>query len=39
MAIQKYQDSFADMMPQRFSTMLDRFFQDSVAGRVSAFSP
>ena len=41
MAIQKYQDSFADMMPQSFSTMLDRFFQDSVAGRgrVSAFSP
>lgn len=41
MAIQKYQDSFADMMPQSFSTMLDRFFQDSMAGRgrVNAFSP
>ncbi|HEX8505262.1 MAG TPA: Hsp20/alpha crystallin family protein [Hymenobacter sp.] len=41
MAIQKYQDSFGDMMPQSFSSMLDRFFQDSVAGRgrVSAFSP
>ncbi|GAC1592826.1 MAG: hypothetical protein NVS3B25_13900 [Hymenobacter sp.] len=41
MAIQKYQDSFADVMPQSFSTMLDRFFQDSVAGRgrVAAFSP
>ena len=41
MAIQKYQDSFSDMMPQNFSTMLDRFFQDSVAsrGRMAAFSP
>ncbi|GAB3297600.1 Hsp20/alpha crystallin family protein [Hymenobacter humi] len=41
MAIQKYQDSFGDMMPQSFSTMLDRFFQDSMAGRgrVSTFSP
>ncbi|MBD2769740.1 Hsp20/alpha crystallin family protein [Hymenobacter sp. BT664] len=41
MAIQKYQDSFGDMMPMSFSTMLDRFFQDSLAsrGRVSAFSP
>ncbi|MCC3154210.1 Hsp20/alpha crystallin family protein [Hymenobacter sp. BT770] len=41
MAIQKYQDSFGDIMPQSFSTMLDRFFQDSVAGRgrVNAFSP
>ncbi|SFQ36453.1 Hsp20/alpha crystallin family protein [Hymenobacter arizonensis] len=41
MAIQKYQDSFGDTMPQSFSSMLDRFFQDSVAGRgrVSAFSP
>ncbi|MBJ6107943.1 Hsp20/alpha crystallin family protein [Hymenobacter sp. BT523] len=41
MAIQKYQDSFGDMMPQSFSSMLDRFFQDSMAGRgrVSAFSP
>ena len=41
MAIQKYQHSFGDMMPQSFSTMLDRFFQDSMAGRgrVSTFSP
>ena len=41
MAIQKYQDSFGDSMPQSFSSMLDRFFQDSMAGRgrVSAFSP
>ena len=41
MAIQKYQDSFGDMTPQSFSTMLDRFFQDSVSGRgrVNAFSP
>ena len=41
MAIQKYQDSFADAMPQSFSTMLDRFFQDSMAGRgrAAAFSP
>jgi HSP20 family protein len=41
MAIQKYQDSFGDLMPQSFSSMLDRFFQDSVAGRgrVAAFSP
>lgn len=41
MAIQKYQDSFGDIMPQSFSSMLDRFFQDSMAGRgrVSAFSP
>ncbi|OGX85615.1 Hsp20/alpha crystallin family protein [Hymenobacter glacialis] len=41
MAIQKYQDSFGDMMPQSFTTMLDRFFQDSMAGRgrVSTFSP
>ena len=41
MAIQTYQDSFGDLMPQTFSTMLDRFFTDSVAGRgrVAAFSP
>ena len=41
MAIQKYQDSFSDMMPTTFSTMLDRFFTDSVAarGRVNSFSP
>ena len=41
MAIQKYQDSFSDMMPGSFSTMLDRFFNDSLAsrGRVASFSP
>ncbi|MFD1467629.1 Hsp20/alpha crystallin family protein [Hymenobacter caeli] len=41
MAIQTYQDSFGDLVPQTFSTMLDRFFNDSVAGRgrVAAFSP
>lgn len=41
MAIQKYQDSFSDMMPATFSSMLDRFFTDSLAarGRVSSFSP
>jgi HSP20 family protein len=41
MAIQKYQDSFLDMMPTTFSTMLDQFFTDSVAarGRVNSFSP
>lgn len=41
MAIQKYQDSFSDMMPTTFSTMLDRFFNDSMAarGRVNSFSP
>ncbi|WP_046243876.1 Hsp20/alpha crystallin family protein [Hymenobacter terrenus] len=41
MAIQKYQDSFADIIPQSFSNMLDGFFQDSLAGRgrVSAFLP
>ncbi|QDA60201.1 Hsp20/alpha crystallin family protein [Hymenobacter jejuensis] len=41
MAIQKYQDSFSDMMPTNFSSMLDRFFNDSMAsrGRVSNFSP
>jgi len=41
MAIQKYQDPFFDMMPTTFSTMLDRFFNDSLAsrGRVSSFSP
>ncbi|MCB2378597.1 Hsp20/alpha crystallin family protein [Hymenobacter sp. BT635] len=41
MAIQKFQDSFSDMMPGSFSTMLDRFFNDSLAsrGRLSSFSP
>ena len=40
MAIQKYQDSLGNLMPQTFSTMLDRFFNDSVAGRGRvAFSP
>ncbi|WP_071892455.1 Hsp20/alpha crystallin family protein [Hymenobacter sp. PAMC 26628] len=41
MAIQTYQDSFGNLVPQTFSTMLDRFFNDSVAGRsrVAAFSP
>jgi HSP20 family protein len=41
MAIQKYQDSFSDMMPGSFSSMLDRFFSDSLAsrGRVASFSP
>ncbi|SNC76655.1 HSP20 family protein [Hymenobacter gelipurpurascens] len=41
MAIQKYQDSFSDLSSSSFSTMLDRFFNDSIAsrGRVSTFSP
>lgn len=41
MAIQKYQDSFSDMMPVTFSSMLDRFFTDSLAsrGHVNSFSP
>ncbi|OUJ76118.1 Hsp20/alpha crystallin family protein [Hymenobacter crusticola] len=41
MAIQKYQDSFSDVMPGSFSSMLDRFFNDSLAsrGRVASFSP
>ncbi|PJJ53081.1 Hsp20/alpha crystallin family protein [Hymenobacter chitinivorans] len=41
MAIHKYQDPFADMMPATFSSMLDRFFNDSLAarGRVASFSP
>ena len=41
MAIQKYQDSFSDLASSSFSTMLDRFFNDSLAsrGRVSSFSP
>lgn len=41
MAIQKYQDSFSDLASSNFSSMLDRFFNDSLAarGRVSSFSP
>lgn len=41
MAIQRYHDSFSDMMPTTFSTMLDRFFNESMAtrGRVASFSP
>lgn len=41
MAIQKYKDPFLDVMPQSFSTLLDRFFHDTVAtrGQVSSFSP
>ncbi|TGE27718.1 Hsp20/alpha crystallin family protein [Hymenobacter metallicola] len=41
MAIQKYQDSFSDLTSSSFSTMLDRFFNDSLAsrGRVNSFSP
>ncbi|UYZ62324.1 Hsp20/alpha crystallin family protein [Hymenobacter weizhouensis] len=41
MAIQKYQDAFSDLASSSFSTMLDRFFNDSLAsrGRVSSFSP
>ena len=41
MAIQKYQDSFFDGTTSNFSSMLDRFFNDSLAsrGRVDSFSP
>ncbi|AYA38936.1 Hsp20/alpha crystallin family protein [Hymenobacter oligotrophus] len=41
MAIQRYSDSFGDMTPQSFSSMLDRFFSDSLntRGRLSAFVP
>lgn len=41
MAIQKYSDGFVDHLPTTFSTMLDRFFNDSLAsrGRVASFSP
>jgi len=41
MSIQKHQDSFSDMASSNFSTMLDRFFNDSLAsrGRVNSFSP
>ncbi|RYU80996.1 Hsp20/alpha crystallin family protein [Hymenobacter persicinus] len=41
MAIQKYQDSFSDLSSSSFSTMLDRFFNDSLAsrGRLNTYSP
>lgn len=41
MAIQQYQDSFSGLSHSPFSTMLDRFFNDSLAsrGRVASFSP
>lgn len=41
MAIQKYQSSFSGTHPSSFSSMLDRFFHDSLAsqGRLSSFSP
>ncbi|SNR51119.1 Hsp20/alpha crystallin family protein [Hymenobacter mucosus] len=41
MAIQKYQDAFSDSASASFSSMLDRFFSDSMAarGRVNSFSP
>ncbi|MBC6605894.1 Hsp20/alpha crystallin family protein [Hymenobacter sp. BT188] len=39
--LQQYQDPFTDMMPSRFSSMLDRFFDDTVTarGQLSTFSP
>jgi HSP20 family protein len=41
MAIQKFGGLMDDFMPQTFSTMLDRFFQDSVSQRqrMADFSP
>ena len=33
MAIQKYQNPFEDMMPQSFTSMLDRFFNDTLHTR------
>ncbi|WP_078063158.1 Hsp20/alpha crystallin family protein [Solirubrum puertoriconensis] len=41
MAIQRYSESFGDMIPQSFSSMLDRFFNDSLntRGRMNAFMP
>jgi HSP20 family protein len=41
MAIQRYADSFGDLMPQSFSAMMDRFFNDSLnsRGRLNAFVP
>ncbi|GAA4310001.1 Hsp20/alpha crystallin family protein [Nibribacter koreensis] len=41
MAIQRFNSGFDDMMPQSFSTMLDRFFQDSVSNRerMNRFTP
>ncbi|SMB84171.1 hypothetical protein SAMN00120144_0818 [Hymenobacter roseosalivarius DSM 11622] len=41
MAIQQYQDSFSGMGQSPFSSMLDQFFNDTVASRGScpAFRP
>ncbi|WP_246849899.1 MULTISPECIES: Hsp20/alpha crystallin family protein [Rufibacter] len=41
MAIQRFGSGFDDMMPQTFSSMLDRFFNDSVNSRerLNSFSP
>ncbi|WP_071885421.1 Hsp20/alpha crystallin family protein [Rufibacter tibetensis] len=41
MAIQRFGSGFEDMMPQTFSSMLDRFFNDSVNSRerLNRFSP
>ncbi|GAB2944432.1 hypothetical protein GCM10027048_06540 [Hymenobacter coalescens] len=41
MAIQRYSDSFGDLMPQSFSAMMDRFFNDSMnaRGQLNAFTP
>ncbi|MDB5267530.1 MAG: Hsp20/alpha crystallin family protein [Hymenobacter sp.] len=39
--IQKSQDSFFDVMPARFSTLLDRFFDDNMPmrGQMNRFFP
>jgi len=41
MAIQRFGSGFEDMMPQTFSNMLDRFFNDTVNSRerLNRFSP
>ena len=41
MAIQRFGSGFEDMMPQPFSVMLDRFFNDSVNNRerLNKFNP
>ncbi|RAK62724.1 Hsp20/alpha crystallin family protein [Hymenobacter edaphi] len=41
MAIQRYSDAFGDLMPQSFSAMMDRFFNDSMnsRGQLNAFVP
>jgi HSP20 family protein len=41
MAIQRYGSGFEDMMPQSFSTMLDKFFNESVNSRerLNKFNP